>query len=136
MYSIHVRQFYTLWREKHRQTSQQPSCTSYRMGQSNGNLLYLAEHGPWRFPPSALPVSQRQLFQCTFMHYINECNACDIVLTELEHFVGCHSLVFFCCCKLALAVNHFTVPPTPSRGPWPWQVAKKCPTQLGPKSLS
>jgi len=30
-------------------------------------------------------------------------------------------------CKLALAANLFTVPPTPSHGDFPWFVTKKAP---------
>lgn len=30
-----------------------------------------------------------------FSRHKNKCNACNIVLTELEHFFWCHNLVFF-----------------------------------------
>ena len=36
--------------------------------------------------------------------------------------------------RLALAANLFTVPPTPSQAPFPWEVAEKCHSAATPKS--
>ena len=42
----------------------------------------------------------------------------------------------FALCKLALVANRFTVPPSPSHGPLPWLVVKKCHSAGRPKSFS
>lgn len=68
------------------------------------------------------PIEEYAVFMFEILS-LTKLNSCSVIICSL-----------YGCCALAFAANLLTVPPNPSHGPFPREVAKKCHFLSIPKS--